>query len=232
MKFDGELQNPWKIYCLKFWFSLESGYLGYTATSNKNHKYSVSKSGKNNAFDNGELISASEFQTSDGTNILGTSSKASQIVELYGRPSLKQYDLTDSAMERWRYPNGVTYTLKSGKPTVVQVSRLVWKLFQFLDWGITLKEMQGSHSENRSTGAITGTEVKGIIQNDREVRVRVKLRIRWAYVPSGDLADVYDSIDYEINPHDSVIFNEIGKGIAYSKEKIAYDITVKSVTEL
>jgi hypothetical protein len=55
IKFDGELQNSWGIYCIKFWFSLELGYLGYTATSNKNYKYSVSKSGKNNAFDNGEL---------------------------------------------------------------------------------------------------------------------------------------------------------------------------------
>jgi len=55
MKFDGELQNPWKIYCLKFWFSLESGYLGYTATSNKNHKYSVLKKGKNEPFNSDEL---------------------------------------------------------------------------------------------------------------------------------------------------------------------------------
>jgi hypothetical protein len=55
MKFDGELQNPWKIYCLKFWFSLESGYLGYTATSNKNYKYSVLKKGKNEPFNSDEL---------------------------------------------------------------------------------------------------------------------------------------------------------------------------------
>jgi hypothetical protein len=55
MKFDGELQNPWKIYCLKFWFSLESGYLGYTATSNKNYKYLVLKKGKNEPFNSDEL---------------------------------------------------------------------------------------------------------------------------------------------------------------------------------
>ena len=55
IKFDGELQNSWGIYCIKFWFSLELGYLGYTATSNKNHKYSVLKSGKNDAFNVNEL---------------------------------------------------------------------------------------------------------------------------------------------------------------------------------
>lgn len=55
IKFDGELNNRWGIYCLKFWFSLESGYLGYTATSNKNYKYTLSKPGKNEPFSESEL---------------------------------------------------------------------------------------------------------------------------------------------------------------------------------
>ena len=70
MKFDGELQNPWKIYCLKFWFSLELGYLGYTATSNKNHKYSVLKKGKNEPFNSSELdYIKTKFDTKTGVLI-------------------------------------------------------------------------------------------------------------------------------------------------------------------
>ena len=30
-----KIENKWGIYCLKFWFSLKEGYLGYTATSSK-----------------------------------------------------------------------------------------------------------------------------------------------------------------------------------------------------
>ena len=54
IKFDGELHNDWGIYCLKFWFSLELGYLGYTATSNRIKEYKQSKKG-NESFDDGEL---------------------------------------------------------------------------------------------------------------------------------------------------------------------------------
>lgn len=56
IKFDGELQNSWDIYCLKFWFSLESGYIGYTATSNINYTYSKKSEGLENIpFSNDEL---------------------------------------------------------------------------------------------------------------------------------------------------------------------------------
>jgi len=53
IKFDGEIHNDWGIYCLKFWFSLELGYLGYTATSNRIKEYKQSKG--NESFDGNEL---------------------------------------------------------------------------------------------------------------------------------------------------------------------------------
>ena len=55
IKFDGDLNNGWEIYCLKFWFSLESGYIGYTATSNKNHKYLKNKKGSASTFNESNL---------------------------------------------------------------------------------------------------------------------------------------------------------------------------------
>jgi hypothetical protein len=53
IKFDGEIHNDWGIYCLKFWFSLELGYIGYTATSNRIKEYKRSKG--NESFDGNEL---------------------------------------------------------------------------------------------------------------------------------------------------------------------------------
>lgn len=35
-----DIKNPWGIDCLKFWFSIEDGYLGYTAIGNKTFNYS------------------------------------------------------------------------------------------------------------------------------------------------------------------------------------------------
>ena len=56
IKFDGELHNGWEIYCLKFWFSLELGYIGYTATSNKIKQYrEINKRRENEPFDSSEL---------------------------------------------------------------------------------------------------------------------------------------------------------------------------------
>ena len=54
IKFDGELHNGWGVYCLKFWFSLELGYIGYTATSNKTKEYKINKR-ENEPFDSSEL---------------------------------------------------------------------------------------------------------------------------------------------------------------------------------
>lgn len=55
IKFDGELHNECGIYCLKFWFSLELGYIGYTATSNKIKEYKINKGRENEPFDSSEL---------------------------------------------------------------------------------------------------------------------------------------------------------------------------------
>jgi hypothetical protein len=56
IKFDGELHNGWGVYCLKFWFSLELGYIGYTATSNKIKQYrEINKRRENEPFDSSEL---------------------------------------------------------------------------------------------------------------------------------------------------------------------------------
>jgi hypothetical protein len=39
LKPKSEISNYWGIDCLKYWFSLEDGYLGYTATGNKTFEY-------------------------------------------------------------------------------------------------------------------------------------------------------------------------------------------------
>jgi hypothetical protein len=184
-------------------------------------------------FKYGVVESVAEDEPHAETNILGFGSTPKEIEQLYGKPALvSEFDVKDSRLKEWKYRNGASFHFRNNAPFSVEVSKDTWDELQLPDWGIIVRDTQGTSSESRTTGAITGTRVKGIIRNNRDVRVRVKLRIRWSYSPSGTLADVYDSSEYEIDPHDTVIFTETGGSIAHSKEDIVYNVNVKSVTEL
>lgn len=50
---DKNVENRWGIYCIKFWFSLDKGYLGHTITGNLT--YSYNKKGENMPFTDEEL---------------------------------------------------------------------------------------------------------------------------------------------------------------------------------
>jgi hypothetical protein len=54
---DYDIMNPWGIYSIKFWFSLESGYLGYTAAGED----------KSNLFDEKEIEKIKELGYTKGT---------------------------------------------------------------------------------------------------------------------------------------------------------------------
>jgi hypothetical protein len=169
------------------------------------------------------------------TNILSVNAAAKDIEQLYGKPSrISKLELEKHRIISWQYRNGVSYHFTNGSLDGVQVSKNIWDEFQVPGWGITIEDDRGSSFSDRLTDAITGTEVKGIIRNDRETRVKVILRIRWSYKISKELADVYDSKAYEIDPHDTVIFTESGGSISKPKiqQDIVYDVKVKSVTDL
>ena len=187
-------------------------------------------------FANGRTETIIEESAQAQTNILGIASLPQDIEQLYGKGRLiaKYPGPNGSQMINWKYPNGVSYEFTNGSLSSVQVSKDTWDEFQKSDWGVSIVDDKGSGFSDRSTGAITGTEVKGIIRNDRDARVKVKLRIRWSYETSKEMADVYDSKIYEIDPHDTVIFSERGGSISKPKiqEDIVYSITVKSVEEL
>jgi hypothetical protein len=183
-------------------------------------------------FERGSVVSITEdgeHVPADRTNILRGESSPEVIVDFYGTPKLiSSYPGLD--VIGWQYPNGVTYDFYREKLSSVTLSKVVYDYFKRHDWGIVISETKGTTTT--SQGDVLGSRVKGIVRNNRQVPVKVQLRVRWTLSPSDKVADLFDSQVYEIAPQDSVIFQESGGPFVASSGKLMYLVLVKSVTEL
>jgi hypothetical protein len=190
-------------------------------------------------FSRGVVTEITEFIPKKGTNFLGADQTAEAIVQLYGKPKLVIRPKRASGLQadQWLYPNGVKYTVEDGIVRWVDVSRSVWDTFQRPDWGIKISDSSGTTQAIRRSTSFESSVVKGIIQNDRESKVSVVLRVTWTFLSSGKaerLADVYDSRQIEINAHDDTVFTVTGGSFLrpLQGDNLVYEVKVKSVEEL
>ncbi len=103
IKSEGDVENQWGLYCLKFWFSLDDGYLGYSGVGNQTFSFKDFKTGRrrssseelsleeiqhliDNGLKTGELIPVKNFsELKTGDELVGILSDYSDSLENLGK---------------------------------------------------------------------------------------------------------------------------------------------------